>query len=170
MPTPGPGPTPPNPTSTTSPTSTSTLTDTAVLAGGYHETGTITFTLISPNGTTVVTETVPVNGDGSYTTPQAYTLSTTSATGTYQWNASFTDTDGNNLNASDNGDPREQVTVSGGLASPSISTTPGTTSAACSSTLTLKDTATLSGGMNPTGTITFTLYNPDRHAWWIPRR
>ena len=27
--------------------------------------------------------------------------------------------------------------------------------------MTLKDTATLSGGYNPTGTITFTLYNPN---------
>ena len=130
-----------------------------MLSGGYSPTGSITFDLIAPNKTTVDTETVTVSGDGTYTTPTGYTLPTGAQTGTYQWNASFTDTDGNNSNVSDKGATAEQVTVSG-PASPSISTTPSTTSTPCSSTLVLRDTATLSGGNDPTGTITFTLYNP----------
>ena len=131
-----------------------------MLSGGYHETGTITFTLTAPNGTTVDTETVAVNGNGTYTTPTGYTLSGTGATGTYQWNASFTDTDGNNLNASDNGDTAEQVTVSG--ASSPARRSPrrpgGSVTIGCGTNLT--DSATLSGGNNPGGTITFYLFAP----------
>src|SRR5205823_14109216 len=76
------------------------LTDSATLSGGYHETGTITFKLYAPNGTTVVdTETVTVNGNGTYTTPSGYLPSTT--TGTYQWVASYGG-DGNNIAIANN--------------------------------------------------------------------
>ena len=47
-----------------------TLKDTAVLSGGYYETGTITFTLYQ-GSTLVDTETVTVTGNGTYTTPPA---------------------------------------------------------------------------------------------------
>ena len=67
------------------------LKDSAVLSGGYFPTGTITFTLVAPGGATVDTETVTVNGNGTYTTPTGYTLPTTgTVTGTYQWNATYT--------------------------------------------------------------------------------
>ena len=101
----------PLPTITTTPSTTSvtlgrpvTLTDTAALSGGYHETGTITFTLY--DGSTLVdTETVAVSGNGSYTTPTGYTLPTTgTVTGTYQWDASYSG-DTNNNAASDNNAP-----------------------------------------------------------------
>ena len=52
-----------------------TLNDTAVLAGGYYETGTITFTLFQ-GSTLVDTETVTVSGNGTYTTPTGFTLPT----------------------------------------------------------------------------------------------
>src|SRR5262249_20245414 len=42
--------------------------DTAVLSNGFSPTGTITFTLIAPDSSTAYTETVPVNGNGSYST------------------------------------------------------------------------------------------------------
>ena len=101
------------------------LTDSAKLSGGYHETGTITFTLYL-GSTLVDTETATVSGNGTYTTPTGYTLPTTgTVTGTYQWDASFTGTDGNNNNASDNNDTAEQVTVS--PASPTLVTTPSPT-------------------------------------------
>ena len=48
-------------------------------------TGTITFTLVSPIGSTLDTETVSVSGDGSYSTPKGYTLPTNATAGTYQW-------------------------------------------------------------------------------------
>ena len=137
--------------------STVTLKDTAVLSGGYYSAGTITFTLVAPGGSTVDTETVPVSGNGSYSTTVGYTLPTTgTVTGTYQWDASYSG-DANNNSASENDAASEQVAVS--PASPSIATTPSATSVTLgTSTVTLKDTAVLSGGYYPTGTIVFTLY------------
>ena len=103
-----------------------TLKDTATLASGYNETGTITFTLYYNGGSSPVdTETVTVSGNGTYTTPTGYTLPTSgTVTGTYQWDASYSG-DSNNNPVSDNNNANEQVTVS--PASPSLSTTPGGT-------------------------------------------
>ena len=147
----------PNPTNVTLATSSVTLTDTATLAGGYHPTGTLTFTLVAPGGGTLDTETVAVNGNGTYTTPTGFTLPATgTVTGTYQWNASYSGDAGNHA-ASDNNDPTEQVTVS--RASPTITTTPIPTSVDLGvGSVTLTDTAALAGGYHPTGTITFTLF------------
>src|SRR5262249_39007108 len=78
---------------------------------GYNPTGTITFTLVAPDGTVVDTETVPVNGNGTYTTPTGFTLPSSAATGTYQWDATYSG-DGNNNAATDIGTSNEQVTVS----------------------------------------------------------
>src|SRR5262249_18310533 len=129
----------PNTTSVTLGTSTVTLKDTADLTGGYFPTGSITFTLIF-NGNTVDTETVSVNGNGSYSTPTAYTLPTSAAvTRTYQWSAAYTSDNSNNNTASDNGAANEQVVVS--PASPAINTVPNTTSVTLgTSTVLLKDT------------------------------
>ncbi len=63
----------PSPTSVVLGTNSVTLTDTADLEGGYHPTGTITFTLFH-GSTPVDTETVTVSGNGSYTTPTGFTL------------------------------------------------------------------------------------------------
>ena len=81
----------------------------------------------------VDTETVTVSGNGTYTTPNGYTLPTTrrpaptSGTPTYSGND-------NNYAVSDNNDASEQVTVS--RARPSLSTTPSPRSP---STTTLPD-------------------------------
>src|SRR4029077_17504797 len=126
------------------------------LEGGYHPTGTITFTLYQ--GLTLVdTETATVSGNGMYTTPTGYTLAITgTVTGTYQWDATYSG-DTNNKTVSDNNDAKEQVVVS--PASPTITTTPNVTTVTLgTSSVTLKDTADLEGGYHPTGTITFTLY------------
>ena len=155
---------PASPTITTTPsagtvtlgTSSVTLNDTATLSGGYYESGTITFTLYQ-GSTLVDTETVPVNGNGTYTTPTGYALPTTgTVTGTYQWDASYSG-DGNNNTASETNSPAEQTVVN--PASPTISTTSsaGTVTLGTSS-VTLNDTATLSGGYYESGQITFTLY------------
>ena len=87
-----------------------TLTDTATLSGGFGETGTITFTLYSPSNKLLDTETVSVNGDGTYTTPKGYSLPASAAAGIYQWDATYTG-DGNNIAATDNNDTGEQVMV-----------------------------------------------------------
>ena len=150
----------PSPTSFTLGTTPVTLTDSAVLSGGSTPTGTITFTLVAPGGSTVDTETVSVNGNGTYTTPTGYTLPTSgTVTGTYQWNATYTSSNGNNATANDIGVTNEQVPVS--PASPSITTTPSPTSFTLGTTTeTLTDSAVLSGGYSPMGSITFTLVAP----------
>ena len=146
----------PSVTTVTLGTSSVTLNDTAVLSGGYYETGTITFTLYL-GSTLVDTETVAVSGNGTYTTPTGYTLPTTgTVTGTYQWDASYSG-DTNNNSASENNAAAEQVMVS--PASPAITTTPSVTAVTLgTSSVNLNDTAVLSGGYYETGTITFTLY------------
>ena len=152
------------PSITTAPNATSvrlganplTLTDTAMLSGGSSPTGTITFTLY--HGTTLVdTETAAVNGDGGYSTPTGYAPpSTGTATGTYQWDATYSG-NANNGGASDINASNEQVLVS--PASPAITTMPNMTSVTLGGNpMTLTDTAVLSAGYSPTGTITFTLY------------
>ena len=128
------------------------LTDTAVLSGGYSPTGTITFTLTGPGNTVVDTETVPVTGDSTYTTPTGYLPA---GTGSYVWSASYGG-DSNNGSAHDNGQ-NETETVS--PACPVINTVAGGTVIIGSGTK-LTDTAVLSGGYSPTGTITFTLTGP----------
>ena len=154
------------PTLSTSPSSTSvtlganpvTLKDTADLTGGYNETGSVTFTLYYDGGATAVdTETVSVSGDGSYTTPTGFTLpSNATATGTYQWDASYSG-DANNNAVSDVDNADEQVTVA--KSSPTLSTSPSSTTVTLGANpVTLKDTADLAGGYNETGSITFTLY------------
>src|SRR5262249_45879572 len=84
------------------------------LSGGYYDTGTITFQLYAPDGTTIVdTETATVTGAGTYSTPTGY-LPTTM--GTYQWVATYSG-DGNNISvASGFGDEPETA----------ITTMPGT--------------------------------------------
>jgi hypothetical protein len=132
----------------------STLTDSATLAGN-NPVGTITWTLMGPGGVTPIdTETVTVNGNGTYSTPVGFTLSTSqTVVGTYTWNATY------------NGDPNNApVTATSELVNVNpailnISTTPGGTVVVGSGSP-LTDTATLSGGYFETGTLTFTLFAP----------
>jgi hypothetical protein len=151
----------PSPEAVTLGTTPVTLKDTAVLENGFRPTGALTFTLVGPAGATVDTETVPVSGNGAYTTPAGFTLpSSGTATGAYQWVATYSgDTDNNP--ASDNNDSTERVTV--GPASPVLVTTASPAVALPTGppgTVTLSDSAFLSGGFNPTGALVFTLTGP----------
>jgi hypothetical protein len=125
------------------------LMDTATVTGS-NPTGVVRFTLIHPPGASsrLFTDTEAVLS-GTTTTTFAL-LTTGTVTGTYQWNAMYSG-DANNLPSSENG---EQVTVS--AAAPSLTTT---SSGDLLGEL-LKDTATLSGGYFPTGTISFDLFDP----------
>src|SRR5205807_94686 len=88
--------------------------------------------------------------NGTYTTPNGY-LPT--MTGTYQWVARYSgDTNNNGFNGR-LGDEPEGVSSANSM----ISTTPGATVVIGSGNR-LTDSATLSGGFSPSGTITFTLY------------
>jgi len=132
------------------------LADSAVLSGGFSPTGTITFTLLNPSGTTLHTETVSVDGAGTYSTVGAPVAN---LPGTWQWLAVYSG-DANNLgSASQLGDEPVVVTGEAQPAQPRITTTPDPTSATVGAGL--KDSAVLADGDSPTGTITFTLYAPD---------
>jgi hypothetical protein len=150
----------PNPAKVTLGTAPPTLKDSAALAGGYHETGTLTFTLFVNGGSTPVdAETVTVSGNGTYTTPVGFTLPAAGAvTGTYQWDATYSG-DANNNAASETGSVAEQVVVT--KTSPTITTKPGRTVVIGSA---LSDSAKLASGASPTGTITFRLYDPRGHV------
>jgi uncharacterized repeat protein (TIGR01451 family) len=151
----------PSPSSVTLGTSSVTLKDSAVLSGGSSPTGSITFTLVY-KGSTVDTETVSVSGNGTYSTPTGYTLPTSgTVTGTYQWNASYTG-DSNNSSASETNDPLERVAVS--PASPSVVTT-ASAPATLPGSVTFSDSAVVSGGYSPTGTLTFTLSGPNGFSY-----
>src|SRR5262249_57216830 len=75
------------------------------------------------NGTQVDRETVAVNGNGGpYTTPTGFTLpSSAAATGTYQWNASYSG-DSNNNTVSDVNIGNAHVSTR--AANPTLMTTP----------------------------------------------
>jgi hypothetical protein len=127
-----------------------TLTDSAMLSGGNSPTGSINFTL-KLGGTTVYTASDPVSGNKTYSA--SFTLPTTgTVTGTYTWSATYSG-DTNNTESSDQGGSSEQVTVQ--AASPRVATTP--TPAVATIGAGLSDSAKLSGGYVPTGSITFTL-------------
>jgi uncharacterized repeat protein (TIGR01451 family) len=132
---------------------TAVLSDTATLTGGDNPTGTLTFTLTQPDGSTVPGGTVPVTGDRAYSAPTGVPAT---EVGTYTWHASYSG-DTANAAASDDGTNESVVTAK---ASPTIvMQTSGTGTAAGS---VLSNTATLSGGFNVNGgTITFTLTAPD---------
>ena len=145
----------PNPTS--GPIGT-VLNDSATLSGGVSPTGTITFNLFGVNdqtcsGAPIFTNTVPVSGNGTYSTSAGFT---TVVAGTYHWMATYS---GDASNASVSSICADEAVVIGKI-QPTISTTPNPTSGPIGTVL--NDSATLAGGSGlnggPTGTITFKLF------------
>ncbi|MGH2935182.1 MAG: hypothetical protein ACRDL2_11825 [Gaiellaceae bacterium] len=131
--------------------------DTATLGGGYSPAGSITFKLYANSactGSDVYHHTASVSGDGMYGSGDYVP----SAAGTYYWSASYSG-DGNNvpLGPTSCPDPSESVTVS--PSGPSLVT--HVASGTVSFNSPVSDTATLSGGTSPTGTIHFALYGPN---------
>ena len=133
-----------------------TLTDSAVLAGGFDPTGSITFTLSGPGGFSY-SQTDTVSDNGTYAASTTLPASGTVA-GTYTWSASYGGDDNNDA-ASDQSGLAEQTIVSD--ASPTLTATasPGV-SLSPNGPVTLSDSAVLAGGFDPTGSITFTLSGP----------
>ena len=132
------------------------VTDTAILAGGGSDAGPIAFSLYGPDdptctGTPAFTDTVTANGAGTYTSGSF----TPTAMGTYHWTATFSPTNGDIAQRGRCGDANESVTV--GKAIPAIF-------ASASGAVTIgghvHDTAAVSGGDSPTGSVTFSLYGP----------
>ena len=137
----------------------STLTDIAHLSGGYFPTGTITFMLTDPGGSTVDTETVMVmNGNADYTTPTGFTAT---AVGTYSWHVLYNG-DGNNNAATGN---LENVTVAVSMADLQVAVTDGVTTVVPGTVDTYTITVTNNGpgtvnGVNLIDAIPGALLNP----------
>ena len=128
------------------------LNDTATLSGGVNPTGTVTFTLTAPDHTVAYTETDPVSGDGNYST---HNTTAAPQVGVYTWSAHYSG-DLHNNPADDNGVNETATVTPAGPTIITVASAGGVVGAAV-----LNDTATLSGGVNPTGTVTFTLTAPD---------
>ena len=128
------------------------ISDSATVAGGYSPTGTVTFNLYNNangTGTPLFTDAnEPLSG--GVATSASYTAM---AAGTDYWVATYNG-DANNVSVS-SGFAGEPATV--GPATPTINTLVSTGSAVVGTAI--SDSATVSGGYSPTGTVTFNLYN-----------
>ena len=129
--------------------------DTATLGNGLLPTGALTFKLFGPNnatcaGTPIFTTATVVAGNGYYQSARY----TPSAVGTYRWIAVY---GGDLLNTASAptlcSDPAAQMVVS--PKTPTFRAAPSTVQP------TSADTAVLTMGANPGGTITFKLYGPN---------
>jgi uncharacterized repeat protein (TIGR01451 family) len=134
------------------------ISDTATLAGGAGTvTGSITFNLYGPNDATCATSILTTNvavtaGDGSYTTASF----SPTMVGTYRWIASYGGDTNNSPSATACNDANESVVVT--AAQPTLTGHAEPPSTALGGSI--EDQATLAGGVNPTGTITFNLFAP----------
>jgi uncharacterized repeat protein (TIGR01451 family)/fimbrial isopeptide formation D2 family protein len=131
------------------------ISDVATVSGGFGPTGTVTFVLYGPDDATC---SAPIFTSANRTLSAGHATSaafTTSQTGTYRWIATYNGDANNHAISGDCNDANESVVVN--KASPSIATT-------ASGSVTvggdISDTATVSGGYGPTGTVTFELYGP----------
>jgi hypothetical protein len=133
----------------------STFVDTATLTGGFNPTGNITFSIFPPanstcSGSPSSTQTVAVSGAGMYPSSPI----TTGALGTYHVIASYSGDTNNFPVMGTCTDANESVMVT--KATPTIATMINVSSPAPGGSI--SDTATVSGGFTPTGTVTFQLY------------
>jgi hypothetical protein len=129
----------------------SSIADQANVTGSYSPTGTVTFHLYNnatATGLPLFTDTETLSS--GVATSSGYVAATA---GTYYWVATYNG-DSNNL-ATTSGPTDEPVTVT--MVTPSISTTQQPATAAIGSSI--ADKATVSGGYNPSGTVTFNLYD-----------
>jgi hypothetical protein len=137
----------------------SAISDQATLAGGNSPTGTITFTAYGPNDATCsntpvyASSAVTVSGNGNYGNSPAFTPATA---GTYRWRAFYLG-DSNNAGVSTPCNAANETSVVAQVAPTLVTQATGPVTQGD----VISDQATLSGGNNPTGTITFTAYGPN---------
>jgi hypothetical protein len=153
-----------------------TITDSATLIGGDNPTGTVTFFVYGPGNIDCVNGedstwldrwVEPLSGDSTADVPApGYTTTTP---GTYNWVANYSG-DANNM-AAHSACGSESVVV--GKAAPTIVTTASDGGPVGTQ---IHDTAQVSGGANPTGTVTFFLYPPsdqtctnNENAGWVQK-
>ena len=149
------------------------LADSATLSGGDNPGGTIDFYLFSPSQTCTASP-----GSGSYTFHQQFSVSgngsygpttggpTPNSAGTWHWLAVYSG-DSNN-NGTNSGCSSEPVIVS---THPTVLTTQANpTSDTVGSSTALSDSATLSAGVNPGGTIDLLPVQPEPDLQHLTRR
>jgi len=135
------------------------ISDTAVLSGGLSPTGTVTFALFGPGDTTCAGTNLVAGLPGFANVPLSGGSASsagypTTQMGTFNWVATYNGDANNNAVASACG--TEAVTVL--PASPAISTIPSP--AAGTVGVVISDSAHVTGGLSPTGTVSFALYGP----------
>jgi hypothetical protein len=129
------------------------VSDSATLTGAFSPSGSVTFELFAPADTTcagpAVSTTSGILAGGTASSGNV----TVGTAGTYNWVASYAgDVNTNSATSSCGAEP---VVVT--KASPSISTTPSSSVPAGGI---VSDSATISGGASPAGTVTFQLFAP----------
>jgi uncharacterized repeat protein (TIGR01451 family) len=127
------------------------IADQATVTGGDNPTGTVTFLQYDHPNCGSLRQTIPKPLSGGVATLD---LGAVSDPGTVYWVARYNGDAHNNLVTT--GCNAEPVTIT--KAQPAITTTASAGGPAGKTTVT--DTATISGGYNPTGTLTFNLYGP----------
>jgi hypothetical protein len=138
-----------------------TISDTATLTGATANAGgTITFKAFGPDTTCLVapaftSAAIPVSGNGNYSSG----IFTPTAVGTYKWSAHYTGDANNSVSDGLCTDANETSLVV--QAQPAIVTT-ATASVTIGSSI--SDSATLSNGVSPTGTITFKVFSDNQCA------
>ena len=144
--------------------------DSATLSGGDAPTGNISFRVYGPNDATCATPITSYNGTGvssvivSGNATYASSNFTPSAPGTYRWIANYGG-DANNASTTNGCNAtNESVVVSPAPTPTPVKTIPTITTNASSAVTVgnpIHDSATLSGGYNPTGNISFRVYGPN---------
>ncbi|HET6249643.1 MAG TPA: hypothetical protein VFE47_18285, partial [Tepidisphaeraceae bacterium] len=131
------------------------IADQATVSGGYNPGGTVTFNLYdnaSGSGTPLFTDAnEPLSG--GVATSAGYIPTATTATGKDYWVATYNGDSNNSIVSSGNGD--EPVTIT--PATPAINTSQQPATAIVGTSI--ADQATVTGGYNPGGTVTFNLYD-----------
>ncbi|WP_191841280.1 hypothetical protein [Catellatospora chokoriensis] len=132
--------------------------DEATLAGAFEPTGTITFNLYGPDDANCLgtPQIDAVDVDPETTTYRSAAFHPTAA-GTYRWTAAYSGDDNNNPFSTKCNDANESVVVHAAPVTPRLATYASRDTFVGK---TVFDTALLTGGNNPTGTITFNLYGP----------
>ena len=144
--------------------------DTAHLSGGSHPKGTITFRLYGPDdigcsNPPAFTSTVGVDGNGDYSPPSFVPV----VAGAYQWVASYSGDHANHpAGPTACNDSAETVAVRSEHVPPAMPTLTTTASGPSQPGEPVHDTAHLSGGVDPRGVITFSLFGPDDSACSAP--
>ena len=134
--------------------------DTATLAGGFNPTGTITSQLFGPNNETCTgapiftsVKPVPATGDPRIIVSDRFVLP---SPGIYHFVATYSGDANNPPITTACQDPAETIGVGRLPISLATVASPSVTLGGA-----IFDTATIAGGFNPTGSITFNFYGPD---------